>query len=100
MDPHHIQVAPASPAHLTAASAILRLIAVLGGLLSVVLLIGGVYLAFADRVADTTFRLFGNDFSSTSVGVSMAFIGAVLAAVVFRRLLKSIDHLAALPDKQ
>jgi hypothetical protein len=54
------------------------LIAVLGSILAAVPLVGGIYLASAQRLAETKFRLFGNDFSSTSVGVSMAFIGAVL----------------------
>jgi hypothetical protein len=89
----------ASPAHVRSASPVLILISVLGAILSIVLLVGGVYLAFADKVASTTFRLFGNDFSSTSVGVSIAFIGAVLAILVFRRILKSVDHLAGLPDR-
>jgi uncharacterized membrane protein len=86
-----------APAHVTAASPLLTVIALLGAVLAITLLAGGVYLAFADRVANTTFKLFGNDFTSTSVGVSMAFIGAVLAVLVFRRILRSIDHLAALP---
>ena len=94
-----LQMFVGSPAHVKAASPILRLVAVISGLLSLILLGGGIYLAFADRMADTTFRLFGNDFSSTSVGVSMAFIGAVLAVLVLRRVLKSIDHLAGLPDQ-
>jgi hypothetical protein len=88
-----------SPAHVKAASPLLRLISLLGAILGGLLFLGGIYLAFAQRMADTKFSLFGNDFSSTSVGVSMAFIGAVLIILTFRRVLKSIDHLAALPDK-
>jgi hypothetical protein len=88
-----------APAHVSAASPLLRLIAVLGAVLGAILLIGGLYLAFGGALADTKFNLFGNEFSSTSVGVSMAFIGAVLVVVTFRRVLSSVDRLAALPDE-
>lgn len=88
-----------APAHVTTASPLLRLILLLGALLGGLLLLGGIYLAFASRMAETKFSLFGNDFSSTSVGVSMVFIGATLIIVTFRRVLKSIDHLASLPSK-
>ena len=49
----------ASPAHVLAASPLLRLIAVLGALLGTILLVGGVYLAFAGGMANTKFNLFG-----------------------------------------
>lgn len=88
-----------APIHVTTASPLLRLILLLGALLGGLLLLGGIYLAFASRMAETKFSLFGNDFSSTSVGVSMVFIGAVLVILTFRRVLKSIDHLAGLPGK-
>lgn len=86
-----------SAMHVRAGSPLLILISVLGAILATTLFVGGLYLAFADKTANTTFKLFGNDFSSTSVGVSMAFIGAVLAIIVFRRILRSLDYLAALP---
>jgi len=88
---------PASAAHVRVASPVLRLIAILGGVLGAILLVGGIYLAFAQRLADTKFNLFGNQFSSTSVGVSMAFIGAVMVILTFRRVLRAIERLASLP---
>ena len=86
-----------APAHVHAASPLLRLMAILGGLLGAILLVGGIYLAIAQHFADTKFNLFGNQFSSTSVGVSMAFIGAVLVIMTFRRIVRAIERLAALP---
>lgn len=86
-----------SPAHVHAASPLLRLLAILGGLLGAILLVGGIYLANAQNFADTKFNLFGNQFSSTSVGVAMAFIGAVLIILTFRRIIRAIERLAALP---
>ncbi len=97
-DPRLRALPAASPAHVLAASPLLRLIAVLGALLGTILLVGGVYLAFNGSLANTKFNLFGNEFASTSVGVSMAFIGTVLVVVTFRRVLRSVDQLAALPD--
>jgi hypothetical protein len=88
-----------APGHILAASPLLRLIAVLGALLGMILLVGGVYLAFSGGSANTKFNLFGNEFASTSVGVSMAFIGTVLVVITFRRVLRSMDRLAALPDE-
>ena len=85
-------------AHVQVASQLLRLIAVLGALLGAILLIGGLYLAFDGALAATKFNLFGNEFSSTSVGVSMAFIGAVLVVTTFRRVLRSLDRFPPLPD--
>lgn len=73
-------------------------ITVLWALLAAVLLAGGIYVALADKLASTTFNLLGNQFTSTSIGVSLAFIGAVLGIAAVRRILKSVDHLAALPD--
>lgn len=59
---------------------------------------GGVWVAVRGGLAETQFQLFGTEFSSTSVGVSIAFLGAVMVTVAFRRRLGSIDHLAALPE--
>jgi len=69
----------------------------MGTLLGAILLLGGVYLAFLGRMAGSKFTLFGNSFSSTSVGVSMAFMGVILIVLTFRRVLATIRSLAALP---
>lgn len=90
-----IEIIVESPSHIRSASSILRLIAVLGALLGAALLAGGIYLTFTGGLAAIKFTLFGNDFSSTSIGVAMAFIGAVLVILVFRRVLKSTDRLAS-----
>jgi len=86
-----------APAHVHAGSPILILVTILGSLLGALLFIGGLFLAFAQRFAETKFTLLGNQFSSTSVGVSMAFIGAVLVIFTFRSVLRSLNHLAGLP---
>lgn len=88
----------ASAGHVRAAKPLLVLIAVLAAGMGVVLLVGGLYLAFAGKVASTEFFLFGNHFTSTSVGVSMGFIGAVLVLLTFRRIVWSIERLASLPE--
>jgi len=60
---------------------------ILGG----ILFIGGIILAILGSSAESTFTFFGNDFSSTSVGVALAFIGAVLDIIIIRRVLTSVD---------
>ena len=79
----------------SAASVSVRLIAFLVALLSAISVIGGIYLASAERFAFIKFTFFGNDFSSTSIGVGIVFIGAVLVGVVYFRVLRSIDRLAS-----
>ncbi len=60
---------------------------ILGG----ILFIGGIILAILGSSAESTFTLFGNEFSSTSVGVALAFIGAVLDIIIIQRVLTSVD---------
>lgn len=88
-----------SQTQITAASPILLLIVLLCGFFGAILFFGGVYLALKSRIADTKLNLLGNDLSSTSVGVTIAFIGVVLCIFTFRRVLKSVDHLAGLSNK-
>jgi hypothetical protein len=85
-------------AHVKAAAPTLWLLPTLIAILGLVLAGGGIYLAFAGRLAQTTFKLFGNEFSSTSVGLSMAFVGAVVVAVIFRRVMQILYYLAKLPN--
>jgi hypothetical protein len=87
-----------SPQHVESAAPIHRLIALLVFGLGAILILGGIYLAFLSKSAETKFSLLGNEFSSTSVGLSMAFIGVVMVVSTFRRILRSIDHLGALPS--
>ena len=74
------------------ASPLLLLVSILTALLGTILFVGGIILAFADRSALTSFTLFDNDFSSTSVGVVISFMGVVFVALVLRRVLKLVDH--------
>jgi len=60
----------------------------------IVLIGGGVWLVYLGATGDTNINLFGNSFSSTNVGVVGIFCGAVLVGLIFRRALKSLEHLA------
>ena len=87
--------------HVREASPLLKLSLLLTAGLGFILLAGGIYLSAAGSMANTKFNLFGNEFASTSVGVSMAFIGVVMVVITFRRVLKALEKLAALPsDKE
>ncbi|NQT11920.1 MAG: hypothetical protein HQ582_04170 [Planctomycetes bacterium] len=81
--------APASkdPTRNEVLSLVARLVAALGA----ILLLGGVIVAIVGRSSDTTFTSFGQEFSSTSVGVALAFVGTVMVAFTFRRVLTSLD---------
>ena len=74
-----------------AAAPIWRLSIILSSILGGLLLIGGIILAYFGISAETTFNLFGNQFSSTNVGISLVFIGVVLIILVIRRTLSSLD---------
>ena len=52
---------------------------------------GGVVVAVDGRSFDTTFKLIGQAFSSTSAGVALAFIGTVMVVFTFRCVLASLD---------
>jgi membrane protein implicated in regulation of membrane protease activity len=86
-----------------AASPIWKLIILSSSVLGGILLVGGIVLAILGGSAQTAFTLFGNQFSSTSVGVSLAFIGAVIVVIVLRRVLTSVDKITSggdSPDKR
>ena len=73
-----------------AASPIWKLIIISISLLGGVLLVGGILLAIVGGSEQTTITLGGNEFSSTSVGVTLAFIGVVLVVAGVRGVLSSI----------
>ena len=96
--PSKRQIRVGGPAHIFAASPVRKLISILGASLGAVLLIGGIYLAIGGGAAATKFTLFGNQFSSTTVGIPMMLIGAAMIVLTFWRILASVDHLLSLPD--
>jgi len=70
-----------------------KLVVISASILGGVLLLGGILLAILGASAQTTFTLFANRFSSTSVGVALAFIGAVVVVVSLSRVLSSLDRI-------
>lgn len=98
-DTPFIQVAEIlSARHIHVAKPLLILMSIIGALLGIVLFSGGIALAYANRLAPTEIILFGNTFKSSSIGVALCFIGALVTVLTIRRILKSLGHLAALPD--
>jgi hypothetical protein len=81
-----------------AATPIWRLSLILSGILGGLLLGGGIVLAYLGNTAQTTLTLFGNQLSSTSIGVALAFMGVVLVGFVIRRILVSLDRITSQPD--
>lgn len=60
-------------------------------ILGIVLFVGGGVVAFAGNQAETALILFGQELSTTSVGVALAFIGVVMVVTTFRRLFGSLQ---------
>ncbi len=75
-----------------AASPVWKLIVICASVLGGVLLVGGILLAIMSRSAETTIKLLGNELSSTSVGVALAFVGAVLVIAVLAGVLSSVNR--------
>ena len=86
--------------HVEAARPVLSLLAILSAILGLVLTAGGIYLAFFSRLAESNLEVFGVAMRSTSVGVSMAFIGAAMFVVAAWRILRTLHQLAALPPDE
>ena len=69
-----------------------RIVAIVGCVFGVILGIGGIVVAILGHQAETTMSFFGNEISTTSVGIGLAFLGAVVVAGAIRSILKSVDH--------
>jgi hypothetical protein len=69
------------------------LIAWLTFVMGVVLIIAGIVFVALGEKGKTTFKIFGNDFSSENVGPVALVFGFLLAAFTFRRLLKSVERM-------
>jgi uncharacterized integral membrane protein len=80
-----------------AATPIWKLSLIISAILGGLLLVGGIILAYFGNTAQTSFTLFGNQFSSTSVGISLAFMGVVLVGYAIRRILASLDRITSTP---
>ncbi len=77
--------------HIQAATPVWKASIIAATILGGILFLGGIILAILGSTAESVFTLFGNEFSSTSVGVALAFIGAVLDVIIIRRVLTSVD---------
>jgi hypothetical protein len=62
--------------------------------LGAILLLGGIVLCVFGQSAETKISLFGQELTTTSVGVALAFLGAVTIGINFKRLMQSIDTAA------
>jgi hypothetical protein len=82
-----------------AASPIWRLVIICASILGAVLLVGGILLAILGSSAETTIKLLGSELSSTSVGVALAFIGAILVAVTLGGVLASLNKVTRGEDQ-
>ncbi len=59
--------------------------------LSLVAIVGGIVVAILGRTAETQLSIFGQEASSTSVGVILALLGTIVAILLFRRVMDSLS---------
>lgn len=81
-----------------AVTPVLLTVIIFGSLISIGFAGAGVWLVMLGASGDTTFQLFGQSFHSTNVGIAAIFIAAVVATLVIRRALNSLDHAASNDD--
>jgi len=84
-----IHVEAARPVHLT--------MLVVVGVLCLASIGAGAYAIYKGAVADTSFSFLGARLTTTHVGVALAGIGLIGLVLICRRILKSMEILAALP---
>ena len=88
----------ASPAHIYAAQPIHRLSLWFSALIGLAIVVAGVVLVYLGAKGGTSFKLFGNEFQSETVGAVGIFCGAVIIILNIRRIMKSLERLGALSD--
>ena len=81
-----------STEYITALGRIWRMAAIICFVFGIILAIGGIWVAVIGHQAETTMNFLGNEITTTSAGIGLAFLGAVVVAVGIRRILKSVDH--------
>jgi hypothetical protein len=84
--------------HIKAAERILLAVVVIAGIVSILLVVGGIYLAIHEVAAPIKFRLFGNELISTSVGIGAAFLGILMSVLIIRKVLDTVVHLGKIRD--
>ncbi len=75
-----------------------KLIAWFTFILGVIALIGGIYVAIINVGAETKVDLLGQKISTTSVGLSLFFIGTVMILTTFKRILKVVQNIKEIPN--
>ena len=75
-----------------ATSPILRFVTVGVLLITLFLILVGLWLVYSDATAETTLRFFGQEFSSDSIGFGVIFLGGVILVLLIRRVLSSLDR--------
>lgn len=76
--------------HIKAATPILIVGMVIGGLMSIVAIVGGAYAIFKNATATTQMNIWGATISTGSAGVAFAFLGVIGLILIIRAAFKRI----------
>lgn len=88
---------PTAAPHVEAARQVHLAALVLVGLLSLAAIATGIVALVLNSQGNTQFRFLGADLNTGSVGVACLGIGLISMVLIVRRVLKSVESLAALP---
>lgn len=97
-DEHLVQVR--APAHVEAASPLLKLMIILVGLLALLTTISGVIAIIYNSLSETKINILGMSVSTGHVGVAFVGLGIIMMIIVYKNISSSIYKLAALPKEQ
>lgn len=85
-------------AHVKAAQPMVYIMLAITGILSGLIIIGGIYATFSNLLSPTQLSLLGFTINTGSVGVALIGLGLIIMYFVFSKILKSIRYLASLPE--
>lgn len=79
------------PKLISATTPILRIVIIGAFVVGLALGVLGVVFVYLGAAGDTELRFFGQNFTSTNVGIAAVFLGSAMIVLVVRRALKSLD---------
>lgn len=97
---HHIVLFHAAAVHVVTARQVHLASLVFVGLLSLAAIATGIVALVLNSKGNTQFQLLGADLNTGNVGVACLGIGILSMVLIVRRVLKSVERLAALPPER
>jgi uncharacterized membrane protein len=89
-----------SVAAVRSARGLIGIMAFFGLVGAIVAIFAGVFMVFLGSIGNSEIRLFGQEISTTNVGVACVFLGIVALIVVVRRAFTTLEKAIAAPSEK